>query len=977
MNSIPGRSENYFIKFSQLKKRAVLILPSRRRKNEVARQWEDFTVKNSKNPLPLRQKLSVITINEFFQRHGNNYSHRILSIPEQEIILRKLISKIKDIPKKWLEISSLPSLFRKAYSILEFSVDVPWDPFFKKIYLSIRFEYIKFLEKSNLFDPEQYLKNAIHGFQIQGEGEVFVEFFPSATVRVNLLYQLLAQHSVTFIIPEIFSDISPHSSEKYEQWQKRFTQHMLLLQPQFPQKYYSFSNNLEEISAQVNGLKKNPDLICVMADSSNYRPLFEQVGALRYLKPADNRRSLAESPFFEVFSSIINCALNLNDLSTWVALFSSRFSLYSFSEKENMLLHRFFYLFSVSGSAKGFNPGSVSLLKSLPKQLDRHFNKEEVATLKSVFEKIKPLIDSIVDLEKHKSNPQKSLLSVIEILNKFVSKGKSLAVLQQFEFLKKLNELAKFYGEINYDKVDYTQIQSDVKKWCGESPFDFYPYYSEFELLSLEDVKNIAEGSKIWLSGLTMDVFPAREKNENIWLSSTMKDRIIQLRQIEQKAAILQLITMFPNTLIVSYAKVVIGIPREASLLLNEKHEISKSSDLFQPLTQNEDKHRIFSFENIATSQLPHFSSSSLNLFLKCPQRFYWKYIAHVPEPEEKTDDILKSDIGTILHRILQSFFNADSTKEVLFKISDKESAFQELSFSLSRHIKNTLARDEFSFLLNDSLNYDYLKQWVSPDASNFGHLFRFLKEHLGFLYSEQDAPLNGRLQEILTEFSLNISVSGISFKGIIDRIDIYNQGARVRLWDYKSGITRGLLADERDLTNIQRELYYFLYRQQDEGRSKSIFTNFQPLSEKRLSPVLDHREALKGTISKYLKEAAINPNLFEKLNRLFYRITEPEEIIRARLQDYVPGIHKSLLPYKDNLQLIDEDIVLSLRSELLEKMANFNEVSSRFLIWLAKKSTEGPYRGIVNRNCSNCPYPSMCEYYWTQKPSSERMENE
>lgn len=975
MNSIPGRSESYFIKFSQLNKQGVLILPSRRRKNEVARLWEDFALKNSENPLPLRQKLSVLTINEFFQRFGIDQSHQILSIPAQEIILRKLMNEIKDIPEKWLEIPSLPSLFRKAYSIKEFSADVTGDSFSEKIYENIRFEYIKFLEKYKLFDPEQYLKTALQGFEILDEGEVFVEFFPSATVRINYLYQLLAQHPVTFIIPEIFSDIFPQSSERYEQWQNRFTQHMLFLQPQFTQNYYSFSNNLEEISAQFDGLEKNPDLICVMADSSNYRPLFEQVGALRYLKPADSRRSLTESPFFEVFSAIINCALNLNDLSTWVDLLSPRFPLHSYSESENMLLHRFLNHFSLSGSAKGFNPNSIFLFKSLSKQLERHFNEEEVLTLKSVLEKIKPLIDSIINLKTHTSSPQKLLLSVIEILGEFVSEEKSPAALQQLEFLRQLNDLATFYGEINQGQVDLTHIQSDIKNWCTESPFDFYPYYTAFELLSLEDVKNMKEGSEIWLSGLTMDVFPAREKNENIWLSSTIKDHIIQLRQIEQKAAILQLITMFPNTLRVSFAKVVNGIPREASLLLNEEHEISKS--FFQPLTKNENKHRILSFENIDKNTLPHFSPSSLNLFLKCPQRFYWKYIARVPEPEEKTDDILKSDIGTILHRILQSFFNADSTKEVLFNISDEESAFQKLSSFLTQHIKNILQRDEFRFVLDDSLNIDYLNQWVSADASNFGHLFRFLKEHLGVLSSEQGEPVNAQLQEILTEVSLKISISGIYYKGIIDRIDIYNQGNRVRLWDYKSGNTRGLLAEERDLTNIQRELYYFLYQQQAEGSGKIVVTNFQPLSEKRLSPLMDHREALKATIAKYLKDPTINSNLFNKLNELFYRLTEPEELIRARLQNDELGIHKSLLPYKDNLQLINADVVLTLRSQLLEKMTHFNEISSRFLLWLAKKSLEGPYRGIVGRNCTNCPYPSMCEYYWTQKPSSDRMDNE
>ncbi|MBN2199352.1 MAG: PD-(D/E)XK nuclease family protein, partial [Candidatus Aminicenantes bacterium] len=51
------------------------------------------------------------------------------------------------------------------------------------------------------------------------------------------------------------------------------------------------------------------------------------------------------------------------------------------------------------------------------------------------------------------------------------------------------------------------------------------------------------------------------------------------------------------------------------------------------------------------------FSATSLDLYLRCPVRFYFRYVLNIREAEEVTPRLERMDIGTFVHVVLEDFF--------------------------------------------------------------------------------------------------------------------------------------------------------------------------------------------------------------------------------------------------------------------------------------------------------------------------------
>jgi ATP-dependent helicase/DNAse subunit B len=51
------------------------------------------------------------------------------------------------------------------------------------------------------------------------------------------------------------------------------------------------------------------------------------------------------------------------------------------------------------------------------------------------------------------------------------------------------------------------------------------------------------------------------------------------------------------------------------------------------------------------------FSATSLDMYLKCPVRFYYAYVLKLKEKEEIAEPMNKKDIGTFVHAILEEYF--------------------------------------------------------------------------------------------------------------------------------------------------------------------------------------------------------------------------------------------------------------------------------------------------------------------------------
>ena len=51
------------------------------------------------------------------------------------------------------------------------------------------------------------------------------------------------------------------------------------------------------------------------------------------------------------------------------------------------------------------------------------------------------------------------------------------------------------------------------------------------------------------------------------------------------------------------------------------------------------------------------YSATSLDSYLKCPLRFYYRYVLGLKEREELDEEIEAKDVGTLVHRILEEDF--------------------------------------------------------------------------------------------------------------------------------------------------------------------------------------------------------------------------------------------------------------------------------------------------------------------------------
>ncbi|MBM4166060.1 MAG: hypothetical protein FJ218_03965 [Ignavibacteria bacterium] len=86
------------------------------------------------------------------------------------------------------------------------------------------------------------------------------------------------------------------------------------------------------------------------------------------------------------------------------------------------------------------------------------------------------------------------------------------------------------------------------------------------------------------------------------------------------------------------------------------------------------------------------FSATSLDTYLECDLKFYYRYVLGLSEGEQFNDDIEMSDVGNIVHKVLDEFFNP-WTEQTL---QEKHLSPETLSEILSKTLRTTLGDGNF-----------------------------------------------------------------------------------------------------------------------------------------------------------------------------------------------------------------------------------------------------------------------------------------
>jgi CRISPR/Cas system-associated exonuclease Cas4 (RecB family) len=160
------------------------------------------------------------------------------------------------------------------------------------------------------------------------------------------------------------------------------------------------------------------------------------------------------------------------------------------------------------------------------------------------------------------------------------------------------------------------------------------------------------------------------------------------------------------------------------------------------------------------------YSSSSINMYMQCPLRFYYQYVLALQEKEDLLDEPQERDMGNFIHQLL---------KETFSKFIGR-----------SPYIDDKFEK-EFSHTLDKKFAEEFEKKMKSDSFLTKG-ILRFRLEK--FLENEKKRNVCKIIcleKTFLTKIKLKDA--DLKFKAIIDRIDELKAG-EILVIDYKTGST-------------------------------------------------------------------------------------------------------------------------------------------------------------------------------------------
>lgn len=222
------------------------------------------------------------------------------------------------------------------------------------------------------------------------------------------------------------------------------------------------------------------------------------------------------------------------------------------------------------------------------------------------------------------------------------------------------------------------------------------------------------------------------------------------------------------------------------------------------------------------------FSSSRLDAYLSCPMKFYYRKVLHLEERGGMSEDLEATEIGTLVHGILNEFFKDKLNKPLTITKAD---------YAKALGMAERIFRETYGSRIEGNL-YLVLKQV----KTRIGDILDFHRDHyLGTVIQECEKYLDGGLEVP--------GIGTVLMEGWLDRID--RRSRETVVVDYKTGSTGNkpsskFALDERaewhkTLGSVQLPLYLILYQaRHPESRpgslnSSLLFLKSRPIEEKFL----------------------------------------------------------------------------------------------------------------------------------------------
>ncbi len=216
-----------------------------------------------------------------------------------------------------------------------------------------------------------------------------------------------------------------------------------------------------------------------------------------------------------------------------------------------------------------------------------------------------------------------------------------------------------------------------------------------------------------------------------------------------------------------------------------------------------------------------YMSPSSINNYIDCSLRFYFRYVAGIKEPDEVSEELEMQDFGNILHAVMHKLYkvylNINLNKEIIRDIR-----------------KNQKLIDQ---AINEAFNIEFFKTEKTQDNLIAGRNLIVSEIIRKYVYKilendEENAPFKLLFLEKL--FSCEIPIQNqsgllsIKLGGKIDRVDEIN--AQVRIVDYKTGQVKNRFTSIKDLFDqgkfnrnssiLQVLLYSFIFSESTDNNN-------------------------------------------------------------------------------------------------------------------------------------------------------------
>jgi hypothetical protein len=223
-----------------------------------------------------------------------------------------------------------------------------------------------------------------------------------------------------------------------------------------------------------------------------------------------------------------------------------------------------------------------------------------------------------------------------------------------------------------------------------------------------------------------------------------------------------------------------------------------------------------------------YLSAAAINSYIDCSLRFYFRYIARLPEPETVTEEVDMAVFGNLFHTAAHLMYKPYIGKDVTAGIIDELMA--------DRNRVDMLVRLAFSEVLKTGGTFfDGVSDGAAPGGSDGGEaaaagsetdggltgvnliiagvIATYIRQLLAidrriapFMVTALEDKFTGTIKANVEDETIHVRIGGI-----IDRID--EAGGRIRVVDYKTG------NDDADFRSVES-----LFGRNDARRRRAVF---------------------------------------------------------------------------------------------------------------------------------------------------------